>query len=312
MMSSFKSLSAGKSSATASTPWGGRVKRVRPGVVSSAHVWWRALVLSGLALMLACPVMAQLSDTSCRVVFMEEFNGTSVDTTKWNVASPDWTMPHSLSTASASQVSVGNGVLTLNATRTATSGNPQFSSGSISTYGKYSFGGGYVEARIKLPTTPGSWPAFWGLYTGWPPEADIMEYPLTTDGGASGFPNTDYNTAFHYVSSWGNTAGAGQVNPYIGALYWDYHIFAMDWTSGTSVKFFFDGQQVSSFTDSAVGQMAWMYMILDYAVGGWPGTPSTSQWPVGFSDQTQVDWVRVWQKKSDAATTWNVNGDGSF
>ena len=38
------------------------------------------------------------------------------------------------------------------------------------------------------------------------------------------------------------------------------------------VAFYFDGAQVSSFTNSAVGQMTYMYMILDYAVGGWPGT----------------------------------------
>ena len=46
------------------------------------------------------------------------------------------------------------------------------SGGSVSTYNKYNFDGGYYEARILLPTTVGSWPAFWGLYTGWPPEAD--------------------------------------------------------------------------------------------------------------------------------------------
>jgi autotransporter-associated beta strand protein len=57
-----------------------------------------------------------------------------------------------------------------------------------------------------------------------------------------------------------------------------------------------------------------MYMILDYAVGGWPGTPTTTQWPVGFSDQTKVDWVRVWQRNpdNDAPTSWNVDGGGSF
>src|SRR4029079_13954949 len=71
-------------------------------------------------------------DSNYRLVFADEFNGTSVDTRKWNVASPSWTMPNSASTASSSMVSVGNGVLTLSAARNGTSGS--FTSGSISSY----------------------------------------------------------------------------------------------------------------------------------------------------------------------------------
>ena len=285
-------------------------KRVGPGVVSSTQVRRGAIVLLGLVL--ASPAMAQL-DSSYRLVFADEFNGTSVDTSKWNIASPSWTMPNSLSTASASQVNVGSGVLTLNAMRPNSAAS--FSSGSVSTYGKYNFAGGYIEARIKFPTTPGSWPALWGLYTGWPPEADIMEYPLTTDGGTSGFANNAYNTAFHYTNSSGAAAsGAGKITTGQNLGTTGYHIFAMDWTAGSSVKFFLDGTQVSSFTNSAVAQMVNMYLILDYAVGGWPGTPSTTQWPAGWSDQTLVDWVRVWQKNpnGDTASNWTINGGGSF
>ena len=249
-----------------------------------------------LALALASPLMAQL-DSTYRLVFAEEFNGTSVDTTKWAVASPSWTMPNSLSAAAANQVSVADGVLTLNATRTATSGTTQFSSGSVSTYGKYAFDGGYVESSIDLPGTPGSWPAFWGLYTGWPPEADIMEYPLSTDGGTNGYLNNAYHTAFHYTNSGGSpAAGAGKVTAGQNLNTTGNHIFAMDWTSDASVKFFLDGTQKTSFTSASdVAEMVNMYMILDYAVGGWPGTPTTTQWPMGASDQTKVDWVRVWQ-----------------
>lgn len=270
--------------------------------------WTLALLVVSLVLWQSGTVSAL--DSNYRLVFADEFNGTSVNTSKWAVASPSWTMPNSLSTASASQVSVANGALTLNAIRT---GSNTWSSGSISSYQKYNFSGGYVEARIQLPSTPGSWPAFWGLYTGWPPEADIMEYPLTTNG-SSGMPNDTYNTSFHYRnSSGGNSAGAGGVDTNID-LRGGWHTFAMDWTAGSKVAFYFDGVQKSSFTSSSVSQMANMYMILDYAVGGWPGTPSTGQWGIGESDQTKVDWVRVWQFNSnnDASSTWNVDGGGSF
>jgi autotransporter-associated beta strand protein len=252
------------------------------------------------------------SGSNYRLVFADEFNGTSLDTSKWSAASPSWTMPTSASTASAADVSVGNGELTLSANRPTSAGS--FDSGSVSTYGKYTFTGGYAEARILLPTTAGSWPAFWGLYTGWPPETDVMEYPLTTDGGSSGLQNNQYNTNYHYTNSTGGaSAGAGVVTTGSN-LSTGWHIFGVDWKTGTSMTFYLDGNAVQSYTGSSVSQMQYMYMILDYAVGGWPGTPSTSQWPVGHSDQTQVDWVRVWQSNpnNDATSNWNINGGGSF
>jgi autotransporter-associated beta strand protein len=278
--------------------------------------WQRAMVLMGLIIGLAHPARAQLTDTTYRMVFADEFNGSSVDTNKWVVASPSWAINStSLGTASASMVNVGNGLLTMSATRPTTAA--AWTVSSLSTYQKLNWSEGYFEARIKLPTTVGSWPAFWGLYTGWPPEADIMEYPNTTDGGTDGLPNTEYNTNFHYVNSSGaDAAGAGPYNAGTN-LSSGYHIFAMDWradTTGTSMKFYLDGKQTTSFTNSAVTQMVNMYVILNYTVAGWPGTPSITQWPAGFTDQMQVDWVHVWQRNSsgDTNSVWNINGGGTF
>jgi autotransporter-associated beta strand protein len=256
--------------------------------------------------------LAQLPAGNWQYAWGDDFSGTTVDTGKWNVASPSWTMPNSLSTASASWVEVGGGLLTLDAIRTSSSGTTQFSSGSVSTYQKQTFTDGYLEARILLPTTPGSWPAFWGLYTGWPPEADLMEFPLTTDGGTSGYLNSSYHTAFHYTDSNGNAAaGAGQVNPGVGALNGAYHNFGMKWVKNTSVTFYLDGVQVSSFTSTNVAQMVNMYLIFDYAVGGWPGTPSTAQWPIGWMDRTKIDWVRVWKSAAGANSDWAYAGSST-
>jgi len=266
------------------------------------------LLLAPAGLVLADPPASD----NYRLVFADEFNGTSLDTSKWSAASPGWTMPNSSSTATASDVVVGNGVLTLNANRPTTAAT--FDSGSISSYNKFSFTGGYIEARIELPTTVGSWPAFWGLYTGWPPEADIMEYPLTTNGGTSGLPSNQYSTNYHYTNSSGAAAaGAGTVSTGSN-LAGTWHTFGLDWAPGTSMKFYLDGNLVQSYTGSTVSQMADMYMILDYAVGGWPGVPSTAQWPAGHFDKTLVDWVRVWQSNpnSDATSNWNISGGGSF
>src|SRR5260370_1155152 len=83
--------------------------------------------------------------------------------------------------------------------------------------------------------------AVWGLYPGWPHEADVMEYPLTNNGGTSGLNNNQSNTNYHYTDSNNNAAaGAGVVSP-SGSLAGTWHTFGMDWTTGTSVTFYLDG-----------------------------------------------------------------------
>ncbi len=245
----------------------------------------------------------------------DDFSGTLVNEDKWQVNGPDWGMSTASPTAaSASKVHVGDGSLSLEATRTKVNGSNNagdeiFDGGLISTDGKPRFSGDcYIEARILLPDTIGSWPAFWALHNGWPPEMDIMEYPY----GAYG--NDQYHTAFHYTNpSGGQSAGAGAVNPgSAGDLRGSYHIFGVDWDYNNSVRFYFDGAEVSSFySTTEVSEMADLYLILNYAVGGWPAVPSTTDWPVGFTDETLVDWVRVWKYGATKATAWQGDGAGS-
>jgi autotransporter-associated beta strand protein len=245
------------------------------------------------------------------MLFADEFSGTSVDTYKWGTQFP-WGPTHdSDSYALASNLSVSNGILTQTAKRESTNGY-DFSGAAMSTgYNKFTFTYGYAEARVKLPSKQGSWPAFWGLYTGWPPESDVMEYPIFTSS-----PNYNkYNIAYHYATSGGGNAsyGSGLTDPSsAGDLRSDWHTYGMEWTSG-DIKFYIDGNGMCQVTDdSAIAQMAYMYLILDYSVGGWPGTPSTSQWASGASDTFQVDWVRVWQQTSNMVSNWSHTGDGNF
>ena len=259
----------------------------------------------------ATPAGAAPPGADYRLVWGDEFNGNFLDVSKWNVNYPWGTTHNHNATMSAGQIALGDGTMTITATRTG-SGSNDFVSGAINTgYTKKTFNGGYLEASIKLPSTVGSWPAFWGLYDGWPPEVDIMEFPL------GDYDSGDYHTAFHYRnSSGGNSAGAGKINDALGGapLYNDYHTFGMEWIEDDWVGFYFNGQLVSQFgDDSAVAQMQRMYLILNYAVGGWPGTPSTSQWAVGHSDQMKVDWVRVWDITAslDRTSQW-IGGSGGF
>lgn len=208
---------------------------------------------------------------------------------------------------------LGDGTMTLVARRNDGGGN--FTSGAISTgYSRARLTQGYIEARIRLPGTPGSWPAFWGLNDGWPPECDIMEYPINTAAGG-GYNRDEYHTAFHYRNtSGGNSAGAGKVNPAsIGNLNGAYHNFGVHWVANNRVDFYFNGTLVSSFSNaSAISQMSSMYLILNYAVGGWPGRPNTSEWPVGHTDEMKIDWVRVWLPASAKTSSWMSTGPEEY
>jgi autotransporter-associated beta strand protein len=249
------------------------------------------------------------------LLYADEFGGSSVDTQKWITQYP-WGPTHDAGNDAymlAQNLSVANGVLTETAKRETAPDGKAFTSGVISTgYSLLNYTNGYAEARIKLPSRLGAFPAFWGLYNGWPPEVDIMEYPIFT----SGMNYNKYNIAYHYTNTSGAAAsyGPGLLDAGAGSLANTWHTYGMDWTS-TYMDFYFDGVRKSHITDAtAIAQMKSMYLILNFAVGNWAGVPDTTQWPVGATDTTQVDWVRVWKNTSGytSATSWNLAGNGSW
>lgn len=116
--------------------------------------------------------------TNWRLTFADEFSGTSVDPVKW-ATQYQWGPTHNHAAyMQANKVQLEDGAVSLVATRESAPSGKQFTSGVLSSHNTFRVTEGYMEARIKMPTTRGSWPAFWMLSGGWPPEIDIMEYPL--------------------------------------------------------------------------------------------------------------------------------------
>jgi beta-glucanase (GH16 family) len=125
-----------------------------------------------------------------KLLWNDEFSSDALDTTKWSLNLPwkgdDGTNRHHnaqyASVMADEDVQLRGGMLHLTSRRIETpnpkGGSYHFTEGMITTSGKFTTRYGYLEMCAKLPTEagPGTWPAFWTLSEGWPPEMDILEY----------------------------------------------------------------------------------------------------------------------------------------
>ncbi len=239
-----------------------------------------------------------------RMIFHDEFDGTSLDTKIWyrcynwadeNVGCK--TGPHELEWYQPANVTVSGGYLNLTArhqTVHAQGKTHDYTSGMIQSGGwpangstpTFSYEFGYAEVRAKLPAGRiGMWPAFWLLPADntWPPEVDIMEWQgvsPTQDNTTLwwSLPNGDYSRLYNAVVD----------------LSQAYHTYGLDWQSSYA-DFYFDRKRVMHYAGPNVPQKA-MFILINLAIGGWERGqlhPPASEFPTTYS----VDYVRVWDKK---------------
>lgn len=228
----------------------------------------------------------------------DEFDGSTLDHSKWleETGGGGWGNNELENyTSRTDNVRVENGVLVIEARQESYGGNA-YTSARIKTAGLQERTYGRYEARIKLPSGQGLWPAFWMLgnnigSVGWPGcgEIDIMENvgktPATVYGtlhgpgysGANGFQNS-------YSLGSGNFADA-------------FHVFAVEWEPA-EIRWYVDGTLYHRATPALVNG-AWVFdhpffLILNVAVGGyWPGNPDSN---TVFPQQMLVDYVRVYRR----------------
>lgn len=233
------------------------------------------------------------------LVFSDEFNGTSLDTSKWHTCywwATDWNQTGcsnegngELEWYQPGQVTVSNGLLNLKAEKRSVKAGFPYISGMVSSHDKFDYTYGYAEARVKVPKGKGLWPAFWmEPIRHWPPEIDMMEI-LGHD------PSTVYMTLH-----WGSNSAThkSQTGSWRGPDFSaGFHTFAVDWRPGLAV-WYVDGVERFRMTSNVAAEP--MHLILNLAVGGhWPGSPdSTTVFPAVY----QVDYVRVWKQTGTQPT----------
>lgn len=241
----------------------------------------RALALAGALGALTPMAIAQPIPPGWQLTWQDEFNGTSLDGSKWRAEEAALVKNNEQQYYAANYVTVSNGFMRIKSDRVPRGGRP-YTSGLIESRNRFSQTFGRFEIRARLPKTQGIWPAIWMLPQGggWPPEIDIMEL-------LGHEPNTVYMT--NHWGTWPNVQN--QSTPFTGPDFSEeYHVFACEWFTDR-IDFYVDGIRRASHR-SNVPQSAF-YLIINTAVGGiWPGYPDAT---TVFPQYLDVDWVRVYQ-----------------
>ncbi|GAB2831795.1 glycoside hydrolase family 16 protein [Ferruginibacter profundus] len=289
-----------------------------------------AIVVIGCTTMLAqCkPAAADVPATTAQnmpAVFFDDFSGSKLDSTKWNVETTGMHFNNELQAYvdSANTISFVKGDAAEGAVNGALMIQPKFTpgfvtkdgqkfdfiSGRMNTKNKFEVAYGTVAARIKLSDGAGLWPAWWMLGNGgWPEtgEIDIMEYIGEKDWASAA------------VHGKGYSGDAGLVN----RLYFPagndvtkWHVYAVDWTPD-SLVFKYDDVPMLRITKPMAqffGPWAFdnpKFLILNFAVGGiypfkingikepYYGLPAATFEAIkNGQSKMLVDWVRVTKKQ---------------
>ena len=235
------------------------------------------------------------------LTFDDEFNGTSLDTTKWSqlVTSANRGWPKTDFEQSANTVS--GGFLNQTVSAGGTGGKP-YTGGFVYTSTAFTQSYGYWEVRMKMGSgAPGAWVAFWLNKLGSFPEIDILEWlgNATTVQNESVHPNPDVNggAGFSATSSASGSPDASSA----------FHVYGMFWASDY-IAFWIDGAEVLRFTaGQVIGRTSVtipsdaMQIVLDNACGGFKGNACGATTTLPFVART--DYVHVYLPGGTTAVT---------
>ena len=246
------------------------------------------LLLISLLLCLASAWAGAPDRPGWKLTFDDEFDGRTLDTNKWNPNDP-WGRERNkeLQAYVTNAFEVKSGMLRVKAEKRGAfyaGKERQFTSGMMTTLGKFGQEYGRFEIRCRVPKGRGMWPAFWLLpeSKGWPPEIDVMEI--------LGHETDKIYMTHHFRDEQRShkSDGGSWRGPDFSA---EFHEFAVEW-SPARITWFVDS--VERFHSEKSIPRGKMFLLVNLAVGGdWPGAPDDkTQFPAAL----EVDYVRAYEK----------------
>ena len=270
----------------------------------------KILVLAGVAALSSADAQSRSAPPGWKLVWSDEFTDSRLDLKKWNVLIREHSKHNELQYYVPDEVYVEGGMLRLRS-RVRDYGGMKYTSGRVSTDGRFAPTYGRFEIRAKLPGGKGLWPAHW-LYPQnrdwameelmqkavddkresaipelrpWYSEIDIMEF--------LGHETSTYYGTLHYRTFGGERKTSSRTWKAPFDFTKEFHVFALEWEPD-AIRWYVDGELLHTSVNGVPHTPH--YLILNTAVGGgWPGNPdSTTVFPQ-FHD---IDWVRVYQRET--------------
>lgn len=247
---------------------------------------------------------------SMKLVFDENFDGDSLDLTKWYPGpKPDggqWGGAHFVARNEIGFTNIyimKDGTLTLRAHHDPNYKDPEnwgrtWYSGEISTAfprkaSPSAIRKGYIETRAKFPKNKGSWPGFWML-------APDTEPTKATDAGGVEIDGVEfYGDAIKKFSSgviyWpGNTGRPSEPSKLAWTdtpddLTQDFHLYGVQITD-TEVFIYFDRKEVQRFPLPRAKTVGKFFVLLNNAIHTDSGVDVPAS---GYADVV-IDYLRIW------------------
>ncbi|HEY3328999.1 MAG TPA: glycoside hydrolase family 16 protein [Capsulimonadaceae bacterium] len=148
---------------------------------------------------------------------------------------------------------------------------------------------GYFEAKLKLPTAPGLWPAFWMMPDGWDIGNNGMEFDIMEHLDRWG-PHR-YNIAMHWDGYGQNHKALGYGNVYAAHDKSGFMTVGLLWTPGSAI-YYCNGTEVARWENARISSVP-SFFIVEMTTGGWDNDPvDDSKLPADFT----LQYVRAWQR----------------
>ncbi len=254
-------------------------------------------------------ITQNMSGENLTLVWSDEFDGTTIDTSKWTFDIGNWGWGNNelqyYTENRPENARIEDGNLVIEAHKDDM--GQAWTSARLTTRGKISFVYGRIAFRARVPKEKGNWAAGWTLGDNyidefsWPycGEIDILEsvgYEMD-DATGDGIAHASAHCGAYYFKLGNQPTGTIPVKN----MNEEFHIYAIDW-SPEGMTASVDGVEYFTYDDTS-SDLSWPFdkpqnIILNLAMGGgWGGLMGMDESVT--SQRFIVDYVRVYEKSDE-------------